>query len=113
MSDIRIRRTHAKPLAEARKDAEQMAKQLKKDFDLEYAWDGHVLRFERTGVDGELHVTAREIRLDARLGFLLAFLKPRIETEVETILDRLLAAPDKARAPAGRPPAGRKTRSRR
>jgi putative polyhydroxyalkanoate system protein len=113
MSDIRIRRAHAKPVAEARKDAERMAKQLKKDFELDYGWDGDVLRFERIGVEGELHVTAKEIRLDARLGFLLAFLKPRIETEVETILDRLLAAPDKARAPAGRPPAGRKTRSRR
>ncbi len=108
MSDIRIRRGHSKPLAEARKDAERMARQLKKDFELDYAWDGQVLRFERTGVDGELHVTAKEIRLDARLGLLLAFLKPRIETEVETILDRLLGAP--ARAAAKRPPAGRKAR---
>jgi len=107
MSDIRIRRAHSKPLAEARKDAERMARQLKKDFELDYGWDGHVLRFERTGVAGELHVTTKEIRLDARLGFLLAFLKPRIEAEVETILDRLLGAPAK------RQPAGRKTPSRR
>jgi putative polyhydroxyalkanoate system protein len=110
MSDIRIRRAHSKPLAEARQDAERMAKQLRKDFDLAYAWDGHVLRFERTGVDGELHVTAKEIRLDARLSFLLAFLKPRIEAEVETILDRLLGARSKAHAPAKRPPPARKTR---
>lgn len=113
MSDIRIRRAHSKPLAEARKDAERMAKQLKKDFELDYGWDGHVLRFERTGVEGELHVTAREIRLDARLGFLLAFLKPRIEAEVGTILDRLLGAPEKPHAPAKRQPAARKTPSRR
>ena len=112
MSDIRIRRAHSKPLAEARKDAERMAKQLQKDFDLDYGWDGQVLRFQRTGVDGELHVTTREIRLDARLGFLLAFLKPRIEAEVETILDRLLGAPEKA-APAKRQPPARKTPSRR
>jgi putative polyhydroxyalkanoate system protein len=110
MSDIRIRRAHSKPLAEARKDAERIAKQLQKDFELAYAWDGQVLRFERSGVDGELHVTAKEIRLDARLGFLLAFLKPRIETEVETILDRLLGAPASARAAAKRPPPGRKAR---
>jgi putative polyhydroxyalkanoate system protein len=113
MSDIRIRRAHSKPLAEARKDAERTAKQLKKDFDLDYGWDGHVLRFERTGVEGELHVTTKEIRLDARLGFLLAFLKPRIEAEVATILDRLLGAPEKAAAPARRQPAARKTPSRR
>jgi putative polyhydroxyalkanoate system protein len=100
MSEIRIRRAHAKPIDEARKAAEKMAKQLRKDFDLDYAWDGHVLRFERSGVDGELHVTAREVRLEAKLGFLLAFLKPRIEAEVEEQLDKHLGAPAKAAAPA-------------
>ena len=66
MSEIRIRRAHAKPLDQARKAAEKMARQLREDFDLDYEWDGHVLRFQRTGVDGELHVTGKEIRLDAR-----------------------------------------------
>ncbi len=100
MSDIRIRRAHSKPLEEARKAAEKMAKQLRKDFELDYAWDGNVLRFERTGIDGELHVTTREVRLEAKLGFLLAFLKPRIEAEVEAQLDKVLGAPAKAAAPA-------------
>jgi putative polyhydroxyalkanoate system protein len=104
MSDIRIRRSHAKPLDEARKAAEKMAKQLRKDFELDYAWDGNVLRFERSGVDGELHVTAREVRLEAKLGFLLAFLKPRIEAEVEAQLDKLLSAAPKAAAPAKKKP---------
>jgi putative polyhydroxyalkanoate system protein len=113
MSSIHVRRTHTKPLAEARADAEKMAKQLRKDFDLDYGWDGHVLRFERTGVEGELHVTTREIRLDARLGFLLAFLKPRIEAEVHAILDRLLGRPGKAAAPVRRTPGARKPSSRR
>lgn len=111
MSDIRIRRAHSKPLAEARRDAERMAKELKKEFELDYAWDGNVLRFERTGVDGELQVTAKEIRLDARLGFLLAFLKPRIEAEAQAILDGLFGAPEKA--PAKRAPPARKTTPRR
>ena len=104
MSDIRIRRSHSKTLDDARKAAEKMAKQLRKDFDLDYAWDGNVLRFERSGVDGELHVTTREVRLEAKLGFLLAFLKPRIEAEVESQLNRLLSAPAKAPAPAKKKP---------
>src|SRR5215510_11724831 len=104
MNDIRIRRAHSKPLDEARKVAEKMAKQLRKDFDLDYAWDGNVLRFERSGVDGELHVTSREVRLEAKLGFLLAFLKPRIEAEVEAQLDKLLSAAPKAAAPAKKKP---------
>jgi putative polyhydroxyalkanoate system protein len=104
MSDIRIRRSHSKTLDEARKAAEKMAKQLRKDFDLDYAWDGNVLRFERSGVDGELHVTTKEVRLEAKLGFLLTFLKPRIEAEVESQLDKLLSAPLKAPAPAKKKP---------
>jgi putative polyhydroxyalkanoate system protein len=107
MSEIRIRRTHSKSLDEARKAAEKMAKQLRKDFDLDFAWDGHVLRFERSGVDGELHVTTKEVRLEAKLGFLLAFLKPRIEAEVEDQLDKLLGTPAKAAAPAKKKPARR------
>jgi putative polyhydroxyalkanoate system protein len=107
MSEIRIRRPHSKPLDEARKVAEKMAKQLRKDFDLDYGWDGHVLRFERTGVYGELHVTTKEVRLEAKLGFLLAFLKPRIEAEVEAQLDKLLGAPAKAAAPARKKPSRR------
>jgi putative polyhydroxyalkanoate system protein len=101
MSEIRIRRAHSRPIDEARKAAEKMAKQLRKDFDLDYAWDGQVLRFERSGVDGELHVTAREVRLEAKLGFLLAFLKPRIEAEVEEQLDKHLGKGADAAKPAG------------
>jgi putative polyhydroxyalkanoate system protein len=104
MSEIRIRRGHSKSLEDARQAAEKMAKRLRKDFDLDYAWDGHVLRFERSGVDGELHVTTKEVRLEARLGFLLAFLKPRIEAEVEDQLDKLLGTPAKAAAPAKKKP---------
>jgi putative polyhydroxyalkanoate system protein len=111
MSEIRIRRAHSRPLDEARKAAEKMAKQLRKDFDLDYAWDGEVLRFERSGVDGELHVTAKEVRLEAKLGFLLAFLKPRIEAEVAEQLDRYLGAPagagTRARTAAAKKPVRR------
>jgi len=99
MSEIRIRRAHAKPLDQARKAAEKMARQLREDFDLDYEWDGHVLRFQRTGVDGELHVTQKEIRLEARLGLLLTFLKPRIEAEVEQIFDKLLGTRPKSAPP--------------
>ncbi len=103
MSEIRIRRSHSKPLAEARTAAEKMARRLRKDFGLDYQWSGQVLRFQRPGVAGELHVTVREIRLEASLGLLLAFLKPRIETEVEQILDKLLGAPVKDAPPKKRP----------
>lgn len=111
MSEIRIRRTHAKPLAEARQAAVKMAQRLREDFGLDYEWNGQVLRFRRPGVAGKLHVTGKEIRLEVSLGLLLAFLKPRIEAEVEQVLDQLLGAPgegpppDKRTAPPKKKPA--------
>lgn len=110
MSEISIRRRHALPLAEARKAAEKVARQLEKDFDLNYEWQGHVLHFSRSGVEGTLHVSGEDVRIDARLGLLLGFLKARIEAEVEENLDALFgkpgARPAKAtgnRAPAKKP----------
>jgi putative polyhydroxyalkanoate system protein len=98
MSDISIRRRHALPIADARKAAEKVARQLEKDFDLEYQWQGHVLHFSRSGVEGRLHVTADEVRIDAKLGLLLGFLKGRIEAEVEQNLDKLFGKPGTAPA---------------
>jgi putative polyhydroxyalkanoate system protein len=100
MSDIKVRRNHSLPLEEARTAAEKVAARLKKDFDLEYAWKRHVLHFERTGVHGELHVTDHDVRLEAKLSFLLAFLKPRIEREIDEQFDKYFAAPPAKKAPA-------------
>ncbi len=98
MSDITIRRRHVLPIADARKAAEKVARQLEKDFDLAYEWQGHVLHFSRSGVEGRLHVTADEVRIDAKLGLLLGFLKGRIEAEVEQNLDKLFGKPGTAPA---------------
>ena len=107
MAVISIAKKHALSHKKAKNVADKIAKDLKKRFELDYAWDGNVLRFERTGIDGELHVTTREVRLEAKLGFLLAFLKPRIEAEVEAQLDKVLGVAAKATAPAKKKSAGR------
>jgi putative polyhydroxyalkanoate system protein len=99
MSDIKVRRNHSLPLEEARKAAEKVAERLKKDFDLEYAWKRHVLHFERTGVHGELHVTDHDVHLEAKLSFLLAFLRPRIEQEIDEQFDKYFAPPAAKAAP--------------
>ncbi|WP_313953952.1 polyhydroxyalkanoic acid system family protein [Accumulibacter sp.] len=87
MSDIHIRRQHGKTPTEARASAEHMASELKDEFDLDYAWDGDVMRFERSGVSGELAVDKQEVTLDIHLGFLLFALKPSIEREVHKFFD--------------------------
>jgi putative polyhydroxyalkanoate system protein len=91
MSDIKIRRAHAMPHDKARLAAEQMAKRLKKEFDLEYEWDGEVLVFERSGVNGELTVAPKYVEMEVKLGFLLRMMKPTIEKHINKNLDEIFA----------------------
>ena len=45
-----------------------------------------MLYFERTGVHGQSEVDENHIHIQAQLGFLLAFMKSRIEEEIESVL---------------------------
>jgi putative polyhydroxyalkanoate system protein len=87
MSDILIRRTHGLTPKKARLAAERVAAQLGDEFDLNYEWDGDVLRFKRAGVSGDLTLHRHELEIRARLGFLLLALKPRIEREIHRFCD--------------------------
>jgi putative polyhydroxyalkanoate system protein len=105
MSEIDIRRKHSLTPEKAREAAEKVARQLKREFALEYRWEGSSLHFERQGVDGRLTVNAGEVHLRAKLGLLLAFLKPRIESKVHEHLDEALEpARVVARKPAAKKP---------
>ena len=107
MSDIDIRRKHSLPPAKAREAAEKVARQLKREFELDYRWEGTRLHFARDGVDGVLEVGADEVHLRAKLGLLLGFLKPQIERKVREHLDGALAP---AASVAARKPAARKAK---
>ncbi len=109
MSDIDIRRKHTLPLPQAREAAEKVAKQLKREFALEYRWEGASLHFERPGVDGRLTVNGSDVHLRAKLGLLLAFLKPQIEGKVHAHLDAALAP---TRVAARKPAAKKSTRKK-
>lgn len=83
---LRIQYPHDKPLEQARDLAEQVARQMKQEFGMDYEWDDDVLNFQRPGVSGQLTVAATEVVVEAKLGFLLSALKPRIESEVRAFL---------------------------
>ena len=111
MPDIRIHRDHALGLAKARKVAWQWAEEVERKFGMECTViegeTSDTVEFKRSGVNGELIVTADHFDLKARLGFLLGAFSRRIETEIESNLDALLdkmsqAAPKKAVAKAAR-----------
>ncbi|MBP7525322.1 MAG: polyhydroxyalkanoic acid system family protein, partial [Propionivibrio sp.] len=75
MDDIVIYRKHGKTLAEARKSAERMAAELNEEFELNCAWQGNVLTFERLGVSGKLELDDQEVGVIVNLSFLLTALK--------------------------------------
>jgi putative polyhydroxyalkanoate system protein len=90
MASISIARKHHLSHKKAKEVAEKIAKDLKKRFDLDYAWVGDHIEFERAGVHGKMHVAKDSLSLDASLGFLLMPLKPAIEREIHAQLDKLL-----------------------
>lgn len=104
MSTIHIHRDHHLGMARAREVAWQWAEDAEARLGMECTVyegdDSDTIEFTRSGVKGELVVTAETFELKAKLGLLLGALRGTIESEIEKELDRLLAA--KAKSPKKR-----------
>ena len=107
MATIAIAKKHQLSHSKAKEAAQKIADDLAKRFDLDCAWNGDNIEFERAGVSGTLHVGKSEVRLDCQLGFLLSMLKPTIEDTVHRDFDRYFGdAKDKPKpGPKARPKA--------
>ena len=86
MSRIDIRHAHSLPKAKARKAIEDVAKKLAEKFDMDYGWDGDILNFSRSGVDGHIALGPDDLHVHAKLGFLTAMFKEPIENEIKRVL---------------------------
>ncbi|MBE3026108.1 polyhydroxyalkanoic acid system family protein [Janthinobacterium sp. GW458P] len=82
MADINIVQQHKLTAVKAREAAQQVADKLAQEYDLACAWDGDVLRFERSGVDGSLTLETEQAQLQIKLGFLLSAFAPTIEGKI-------------------------------
>ncbi|MFO0144347.1 MAG: polyhydroxyalkanoic acid system family protein [Betaproteobacteria bacterium] len=91
MSDIHYVRKHSLSLTEAKKKVQQAADHLADEYDLQSEWEGDTLHFTRSGVDGHIAVTAKDVTLDVKLGFLLRAFKTSFERHIERNLDDALA----------------------
>jgi putative polyhydroxyalkanoate system protein len=78
---------HSMPAEEAQKAADELAGDLAEKFEIHYGWEGDHIHFERPGVNGQITVRENEIRIRARLGLMLIFLKPVIEEEITQYLE--------------------------
>ncbi|MBC7710637.1 MAG: polyhydroxyalkanoic acid system family protein [Rhizobacter sp.] len=109
MAEISIKRAHHGNLADARKMADKVAVKLEKDYQLKSTWAGDVMSFARSGVNGTLAITAKELQIDIKLGFLAGAFKSTIADAIEKNLESLIkpAAPQVAKEVAK--PAVKKT----
>ena len=87
MSHINMLARHSMPVEEAQKAADELAGDLAQKFEIDYGWEGDHIHFERPGVNGTITVRENEIRISARLGLMLIFLKPVIEEEITQYLE--------------------------
>jgi putative polyhydroxyalkanoate system protein len=87
MPSIDIKRSHSRPLPEAKKSIERVADHIAKKFEITWEWEGNTLHFQRSGVDGHIKVTAKQVHVVANLGFLLSMLKTPVEREINRYLD--------------------------
>jgi putative polyhydroxyalkanoate system protein len=104
VADLHILREHQLGLPKARILALRWAEQAETEFGLQCTYaEGQQedeVGFSRSGVAGTLVVSHDRFELNAKLGFLLGTFKDRIEREIVSNLDALLApaaAPKKKR----------------
>lgn len=88
MSKIHLRREHDLTPKAARKKVERVAEALAKKFDAECAWKGDILSVKHPSVDGKVTVGKNEVVVEAKLGFLVAMFRDRIDEELVRILDK-------------------------
>ena len=96
MADIKMIKYHALALPKAKQLVQKAADDLGREYDLTSEWHGDTLRFHRSGVEGQMKVTASEIHLDVTLGFLLRPFKAKFVEHIEHNFDRLLTHASKA-----------------
>ncbi len=87
MTHIDIRRSHSVPLKDAKVRVERIAERIAERFDVDYGWKGNTLLFTRSGVEGEIAVSGKDVRVFVRLGFLLFALKGSIEREIDRVIE--------------------------
>lgn len=92
MADINIVQEHSLTPKKARDAAQKVAEKLAEEFDLAYEWDGDVLRFERSGVAGELTLSKHKAEMFIKLGFLYGAFAPLIEAKATEKMQKIFGA---------------------
>ena len=92
MSKILVERSHALGLEQARTKAEHLVQKISSKYGLEHKWDGDSVALNGKGAKGRLDVAEDLVRIAIELSFFLSPMSGAIQSEIERILDRELAA---------------------
>lgn len=91
MADISIVQAHSLTPERAREAAQQVADKIAHEYGLACKWDGDVLRFERSGVNGALTLSAQQAAMEINLGLMMAVFAPSIRTKVAEKMQKVFA----------------------
>lgn len=91
MPNVHIVQEHTLTPKKAREAAEQVALKLAEEFELEYEWEGDVLYFERSGVNGSLTLTRHKVEMLIKLGFLFGAFAPVIEAKASEKMKKIFS----------------------
>ncbi len=92
MTAISIVQEHTLSPAMARAAAQQVADKIAGEFGLACRWDGDVLRFERSGIDGALNLQPRQAEMSITLGFPMSAFAAAIEAKVAEKMKKVFGA---------------------
>jgi putative polyhydroxyalkanoate system protein len=91
MAEISITQQHSLSPDAARAAAQKVADKLAGEYGLNCKWNGDVLRFDRSGVEGTLALGERQAALRIKLGFLMSAFASTIEQKVADSMRKVFA----------------------
>jgi putative polyhydroxyalkanoate system protein len=92
MADINIVQAHSLAPEQARAAAQQVADKLAEQFELACRWDGDVLRFERSGVNGALTLHPHQAQLQIALGFPMSMMADMVKAKVSEKMQKVFVS---------------------
>lgn len=90
MSSIDISHAHSLSPDAARSAIEEVVGKLSERFGVQSRWEGDVVKFSGSGVDGAIALQPQQVRVTAELGFLLSAMKTMVESEIRRVLSEKL-----------------------
>jgi putative polyhydroxyalkanoate system protein len=94
VSHIHIERQHTLGLPAARQHAQAWAEKATAKFGVQCRYEAgaahDVLHFDGNGMEGQLHVSATALKLQAQLGFLAAMFQDKIEAKLNAQFDEMV-----------------------